>query len=104
MLRSTWTMSVSGGALLTILIVQSAGTQQQPAEKIGGDWPMYRHDLAGTGYSPLIEVNTRNVATLTQVWTYRLQGDAPAAAVPAGQRNGHHPLRLSGGERRLDVR
>src|SRR5712691_1228600 len=36
-------------------------------------------------YSPLVEVNTKNVATLTQVWTYRLQSDAPAAAVPAGR-------------------
>jgi glucose dehydrogenase len=85
MTRSTWTMSVSGGALFAMLLVQSAGTQQPPGEKIGGDWPMYRHDLAGTGYSPLAEVNTRNVATLTQVWTYRLQSDAPAAAVPAGR-------------------
>ncbi|PYQ93464.1 MAG: hypothetical protein DMF96_29730, partial [Acidobacteria bacterium] len=85
MTRCTWTMSVSGVALFTILLVQSAGTQQQGTEKIGGDWPMYRHDLAGTGYSPLVQVNTRNVATLAQVWTYRLQGDAPAAAVPAGR-------------------
>src|SRR5437762_12561094 len=83
MLRSTWTMTVSGGALLTIRIVQSAGTRQQPAEKLGGDWPMYRHDLTGTGYSPLVEVNTKTVATLTQVWTYRLQSYAPAAAAPA---------------------
>ena len=85
MTRCTWTKSVAGGAVFTILLVQSAGTQQQGTEKIGGDWPMYRHDLAGTGYSPLVQVNTRNVATLAQVWTYRLQGDAPAAAVPAGR-------------------
>ena len=84
MVRSTWTMSVSGGALLTLLLVQSAGTQQQPAEAIGADWPMYRHDFAGTGYSPLAEINTRNVATLAQVWTYRLQSDAPAP-VAAGR-------------------
>ena len=74
MMRSTWTMSVSGGALFTILLVQSAATRLQPAERASGDWPMYRHDLAGTGYSPLTQVNTRNVATLTQAWTYRLQG------------------------------
>ena len=85
MTRCTWRKSVAGGAVFTILLVQSAGTQQQGTEKIGGDWPMYRHDLAGTGYSPLVQVNTRNVATLAQVWTYRLQGDAPAAAVPAGR-------------------
>lgn len=85
MTRSTWTMSVAGGALFAMLLVQSAGTQQQPAEKIVGDWPMYRHDLAGTGHSPLVQVNTKNAATLAQVWTYRLQSDAPPAAVPTGR-------------------
>ncbi len=46
---------------------------------------MYRHDLAGTGYSPLTQVNLTNVANLTQAWTYRLQGDAPApTASPEG--------------------
>ena len=82
MTRSAWTMSVPGGALFTILLVQSAGTQQRPAEEVDGDWPMYRHDLAGTGYSPLIEVDTKNVATLTQAWVYGLQSEASAATVP----------------------
>src|SRR5262245_58928603 len=82
-MRSTWTVGVSGGTLFAILLVQSAGTRQQPTERIATDWPMYRHDLAGTGYSPLTQIDTRNVAKLTRVWTYRLQGDAPAAT-PAG--------------------
>jgi quinoprotein glucose dehydrogenase len=34
---------------------------------------MYNRDLAGTRYSPLTQINTRNVAQLRQVWTYRLQ-------------------------------
>jgi glucose dehydrogenase len=38
-----------------------------------GDWPMYNHDLAGTRYSPLTQINTTNVAKLKQVWSYRLQ-------------------------------
>ena len=42
---------------------------------------MYRHDLAGTGYSPLTQITPANVARLTQAWTYRLQSNAaPAAA------------------------
>ena len=44
---------------------------------------MYRHDLAGTGYSPLTQIDARNVATLPRAWTYRLQSDAPAPP-PAG--------------------
>src|SRR5207248_9967932 len=38
-----------------------------------GDWPMFNRDLAGTRYSPLTQINPRNVAELQQVWTYRLQ-------------------------------
>ena len=44
---------------------------QRRATTTVGDWPMYRHDLAGTGYSPLTQITTTNVATLTQAWTYR---------------------------------
>jgi len=51
----------------------------------GADWPMYRHDLAGTGYSALVQINTRNVATLRQVWSYSLQSDTPAAAATTGR-------------------
>jgi glucose dehydrogenase len=37
------------------------------------DWPMFNRDLAGTRYSPLTQITTANVATLSQVWSYRLQ-------------------------------
>ncbi len=84
-MRSTGMLKLSGGALLTVLLSQSGGTQQVTTEKNGFDWPMYRHDLAGTGYSPLAQIDAGNVATLTQVWTYRLQSDAPPAAVPTGR-------------------
>jgi quinoprotein glucose dehydrogenase len=88
LMRSGSTMSVCLGALLATLLVHSAGTRQPSTEPIGGDWPMYRHDMAGTGYSPLTEVSTRNVATLAQAWTYRLQSDAPDAAAGASGRGG----------------
>jgi glucose dehydrogenase len=34
---------------------------------------MYRHDQAGTGHSPLTQIDTKNVARIRQVWTYPLQ-------------------------------
>src|SRR5580704_6488073 len=37
------------------------------------DWPMFNRDLAGTRFSPLTQINTTNVATLTQAWSYALQ-------------------------------
>ena len=79
-MRFRWIVNVSGGAALVALLSQSASTQQPR-----GDWPMYRHDQAGTGYSPLTEIDTKNVAKLRQVWTYRLQGDGPAAPATGGR-------------------
>ena len=32
---------------------------------------MYNRDLAGTRYSPLTQINTKNVANLTTVWSFR---------------------------------
>ena len=33
------------------------------------DWPMWRRTLNNWGYSPLDEIDTRNVAQLKLVWT-----------------------------------
>ncbi len=79
-------MKWSGGVVLAILLTHSGGAQ--PAAPARGDWPMYRHDLAGTGFSPLNQINTRNVATLTQAWTYSLLSNAPAPAAPGRGRGG----------------
>jgi quinoprotein glucose dehydrogenase len=73
------------GALLTIFLSVSGDAQRPAAVTNRGDWPMYRHDLAGTGYSPLTQVTLANVARLTQAWTYRLQRDTPAPPAPAGR-------------------
>jgi glucose dehydrogenase len=78
-------MKWSGGAMLSFLLAQAGGAQPGTAPTSGADWPMYRRDLAGTGYSPLVQINASNVATLAQVWTYSLQGDAPAAGGSPGR-------------------
>ncbi|MEO8256751.1 MAG: PQQ-binding-like beta-propeller repeat protein [Acidobacteriota bacterium] len=86
-MRVTRTMKVTGGAVLMLLLAQPVATQRRPAATVGGDWPMYRYDLAGTGHSPLKQIDTRNVARLSRVWSYSLQNDAPAP-VAAGGRGG----------------
>jgi glucose dehydrogenase len=78
-------------------------TRTRPAD---ADWPMYSRDLAGTRYSPLTQINTENVAKLTQAWSVRLtapasrRGGPPpaaateetaAAAAPAGRGAGATP-------------
>ena len=72
-MRSTWIVNASGGVMLAVLVGQSSAIPQQPADRPGTDWPMYRGNYAGTGYSPLTQINRQNVARLTQAWTYRLQ-------------------------------
>jgi quinoprotein glucose dehydrogenase len=78
-----------GAWLLLALIVAQSGRAQRATPASDGEWPMYRHDLAGTGYSPLARITTANVATLTRAWTYSLQSDAaPPAPGPGGGRGG----------------
>src|SRR5262245_42999068 len=81
----SWMITASGGAILTLLLVQSGGAQQSRTSRSGADWPMYRGDVAGTGYSPLTQINAKNVASLAQAWTYRLLSDAPAPPTPGGK-------------------
>ncbi len=80
--------SVSPGvfAIVTaVLLAQAGGAGQQPSSDAGADWPMYRRDRAGTGFSPLTEINARNVTTLKQSWTYRLDSATPPPAAAPGR-------------------
>ena len=71
---------VFGVALCTVALAQCGGSsapegsdaQQAMTASDDGDWPMYRRDLAGTGYSPLAQITPDNAASLTEAWTYSL--------------------------------
>ena len=41
----------------------------QPAPQ-KGDWPLYGHDAGGTRYSPLDQINPKNVHLLQKAWVY----------------------------------
>jgi quinoprotein glucose dehydrogenase len=82
------TVLLFSAVLVTGFLVQPASVQQSAA--IGdADWPMYRHDAAGTGYSPLSQINPTNVAGLNRAWTYSLQGAPPAAGGRGGGGGGN---------------
>ncbi|HEY6343370.1 MAG TPA: PQQ-binding-like beta-propeller repeat protein [Bryobacteraceae bacterium] len=56
-----------------------------------GDWPIYNRDLAGTRYSPLTQITTKNVANRTRTWTFTTRGETPpagAAKVSAPKQKG----------------
>lgn len=65
-MRSKW-MIFAVLAILPALFAPMVGAQGAP-----GDWPMYRRDLAGTGFSALSQINTDNVSKLTQSWSAQL--------------------------------
>jgi hypothetical protein len=78
-MRSPWILMA---AVLTAVFVQKALAQKAPAASSKdnpSDWPMYTRDLAGTRFSPLTQINTANVANLTQAWIFHLR-DTNASA------------------------
>jgi quinoprotein glucose dehydrogenase len=58
---------------LAVLAAAAALLPSLEGQNAAADWPMFNRDLAGSRYSPLTEINTSNVATLTPAWSYRLQ-------------------------------
>jgi len=81
-MRFTHPIVVFGMALLAMAMTQCGGSgapeessAPQTTAASDGDWPMYRHDLAATGYSPLTEITLSNVASLAEVWTYELAAE-----------------------------
>jgi glucose dehydrogenase len=54
---------------------------RKPTPIAASDWPNYSRDLASTRYSPLNQINTSNVATLTKAWSFSLKtGDRPVGS------------------------
>jgi quinoprotein glucose dehydrogenase len=51
---------------VALLLISGAGAAAPPGAE---DWPMYGHDYAGTRFSPLTEINRRNVQRLTRAWS-----------------------------------
>jgi hypothetical protein len=55
------------------------------------DWPTYGHDAGSTHYSPLKQIDTKNVSKLTRSWTFHMNSAdsaATAAATPAAGAGG----------------
>ena len=87
---STRLMIASAGALITLVLVGAGCAPQGQDVPTHVDWPMYRGDLGGTGYSPLTQITPTNVATLTQAWSYSLRTPVFLAA-PPGQATSREP-------------
>src|SRR5579863_6630253 len=76
-MRQRWISILAGFAMLPFAFAAGADAQN-PAK----DWPMYRGDLEGMGFSPLKQINTHNVDKLTQSWTQQLTTRGSLEATP----------------------
>ena len=47
-----------------------AQSKVRETQQNSNEWPSYNHDLAGTRYSPLKQMDTTNVAKLAEAWSY----------------------------------
>src|SRR5438874_5048118 len=58
--------------------------QQKKSATPAQEWRTYDHDLAGTRFSPLTEINSGNVARLAKAWTFNLPPPPGGRAGPLG--------------------
>ena len=65
-----------------VCAIAVVAAQQKKAATPEQEWRTYNHDLAGTRFSPLTDVNAGNVANLKQAWVYTFP------APPGGGRGG----------------
>ncbi|HEX4001367.1 MAG TPA: PQQ-binding-like beta-propeller repeat protein [Candidatus Acidoferrales bacterium] len=69
---------LAAGVLAFALACVSAGVPGTAAQSSshdagpGSDWRFYGHDAGGTRYSPLAQINRKNVANLKVAWTFHV--------------------------------
>ena len=84
-------LMITSSALLALLLAESGCAPQDLGAPTAVDWPMYRGNLAGTGYSPLTQITTGNVAKLTGAWNYSLRSATPTGADGPSQARPREP-------------
>ena len=89
-----WQRQVTAGLLLTVYTAMPSVVQAQSSDVIvpvtdamlqapsDDDWPMWRRTLDGWGYSPLDQIDRRNVGDLRLVWTRALSAGGRQQGTP----------------------
>ena len=68
-----------GAAALMPAARAQTGAGSSADRPAAGDWPRYARDYEGTRFSPLDQINTRNVDKLDTAWSFRLRPEGGAA-------------------------
>jgi quinoprotein glucose dehydrogenase len=63
-----------------IVLLWTAAGLFAPAYQAQTDWPVYGHDPGGMRYSPLKQINVKNVSRLQVAWTYDMLAPVPPAS------------------------
>jgi len=64
---------MAGGLVLPAIFSQT------PSQIPAGDWPGYTRDLSGQRFSPLTQINTKNVGQLAEAWSFSIRVETPKA-------------------------
>ena len=67
-------------AILTALALPAAALAQA-SDTPPGDWTSYARDWSGDRYSPLTQIDTKNVKELQPAWSFRLRPEGGAAVL-----------------------
>jgi alcohol dehydrogenase (cytochrome c) len=69
-----------------MLVAQGGVPPSALRQPLGESWPMYNGDYSGRRFSALTSIDTSNVASLTQAWTFRPDaGNSPAGGGGSAQ-------------------
>src|SRR6201996_5944174 len=69
---------------------------QAGGPKDAADWPMYNRDPAGTRYSPLTQINTKNASQLKLAWSYQLKSGKTGRGAPRSSGSEVTPIVIDG--------
>ena len=82
------------------------GAAQRTPPAARGDWPSYRGNVAGTGYSALAAIDRSTVTRLQRAWTFPLgaaSGSQPSGATTAAVNSQATPIVIGGSTNRTTV-
>src|SRR5262245_32423903 len=80
MSRRNTLLLLSASALAAFQIVALMAQQSPRPPNPATDWPMFSHDLAGTRFSPMKQINAANVSKLKLAWSMPYRADRTGAA------------------------
>src|SRR5262245_3532101 len=94
MMRTLRRLERRASVLLAVVASASLLYAQAPSRAPG--WNTYAGDAQGRRYSPLTQINTKNVSGLKLAWQYNVAGTPGAATVAAAGRSQAIPILVGG--------